>query len=124
VPDNRQHPSDWIAAEVAGEPAFKDLFGDQRPLRAVLPLEEYATLLFRLGFQKQVVRAQVYGHPMGGPEDVVEWVKGALLTWYQERAQGRFPEFLSRYKERLLAELGTGRPYFFTFRRTMLWARR
>ena len=92
-------------------------YGHRRP---VLPIEEYAALLHRLGFAEQHVRMQLYPHVLPDRDAVVEWVKGSLLTDYQ-RALGPelFAEFLPRYRERLPDD----RPYFFGFKRILLWAR-
>jgi len=55
----------------------------------------------------------------------VEWVKATLLTDYQSRmADDLFPRFLERYRERLRLRLSDARPYFFTFKRILLWAQR
>jgi trans-aconitate 2-methyltransferase len=56
---------------------------------------------------------------------VVEWVKGTLLTDYARRLEPDvFDEFLRRYRDRLLARLADTRPFLFTFKRILLWARR
>ena len=58
----------------------------------------------------------MYGHLLGSSGEVLEWVKGTLLTFYQHR------QFLDRYRERLMTALGDGRPYFYTYKRLLLWA--
>ena len=53
---------------------------DVRPAHILAP-EAYAGLLQRPGVRpEQHVRLQVYGHLLEGPESVVEWVRGTLLT--------------------------------------------
>jgi trans-aconitate 2-methyltransferase len=90
----------------------------------VLAPERYAAELHRLGYTDQHVRVQVYAHRLPSREDVVEWVKGSLLTDYERRLPpGAFEEFLRRYRERLIARLDT-RPFLFTFKRILFWARR
>ncbi len=124
VPANHDHLSHTVAAEVAGEEPFRTALGGYLRASPVLAPERYAELLERLGFRRQNVRLQVYGHPLGTPDDVVEWVKGTLLTDYEKRLGPLFPEFLARYRERLLPRLGDRRPYFFAFKRILFWARR
>ena len=126
VPANFDHPSHAVAAQVAGEAPFCDALGAHaRPGRAVLPPEEYALLLERLGYVEQHVRLQVYGHRLAARDEVVEWVKGTLLTDYQRRLPAELYErFVARYRERLLPALEDTRPYFFTFKRVLLWAQR
>ncbi len=126
MPANFDHPSHVVAAEVAGEAPFGDALGGRpHAERPVMPPEEYALLLERLGYAEQHVRLQVYGHRLAARDEVVEWVKGSLLTDYQRRLPAELYEpFVARYRERLLPRLADTAPYFFTFKRVLLWARR
>jgi trans-aconitate 2-methyltransferase len=126
MPANWDHPSHTVAAEVAGDAPFRDALGGWcHPARPVLAPEEYAALLHRLGYAAQHVRLQVYGHLLGSADEVVEWMRGSLLTAYRERLPAaRYEEFLGCYRERLRARLGEARPYFFTYKRILLWAER
>jgi trans-aconitate 2-methyltransferase len=64
-------------------------------------------------------------HPLPSREDVVEWVKGSLLTDYERRlSPERWSDFLARYRARLLAALPDERPFVYTYRRLFLWAQR
>lgn len=84
-----------------------------------------APFLFRHGFSRKRVRLEIYAHPLGAREDVVEWARGTTLTDYEKRLDPpAFERFLSRYRERLMAVLPDERPFLFTFRRLFLWARR
>jgi trans-aconitate 2-methyltransferase len=116
MPANDTHPSHAVAAEVARE------FGAEPRPDDVLPPERYAELLHRLGFQRQHVRLQIYGHLLPSADDVVEWVRGALLTHYEAQlAPERFAEFLAAYRARLRGAIGEGRPFFYTYKRVLLW---
>lgn len=116
MPANDDHPSHRVAAEVA-----REFNVDPRP-DFVLPVERYATLLHDLGYARQNVRMQVYGHVLPSSRDVVEWVRGALLTHYQSLLGAeRYSEFLAAYENRLLAVLGEQRPYFYTYKRVLFW---
>ena len=87
-------------------------------------LELYADLLYELGAKDQVVRMEVYGHELESTGEVVEWVMGTLLTPYRTRLSPElFDEFVQRYRERLIEELGERVPYFNGFRRILCWAR-
>jgi trans-aconitate 2-methyltransferase len=116
MPANDSHPSHQVAARVAQE------LGLAPRADYVLPVERYAEVLHRLGYERQHVRMQVYGHILPSADDVVEWVRGALLTDYESRLGDRFEEFLTVYRERLHATLGDERPYFYTYKRVLLWA--
>jgi trans-aconitate 2-methyltransferase len=116
MPANDDHPSHRVAAEVAGELGL-----EPRPSH-VLPVEEYATLLHRLGYARQHVRLSVYGHVLDSTDDVVEWVRGALLTHYQAQLPpDRFDEFLSLYRTRIRSVLGEEKPFFYTYKRILMW---
>jgi trans-aconitate 2-methyltransferase len=126
VPSNFRHPSHVLARQVANEAPFIDALDDDAPEdrgRFVLTPEIYADLLYELGARKQVVRMEVYGHELSSTSDVVEWVKGTLLTPYRTRLSPElFAAFIDRYRERLLEELGEREPYFYGFRRILCWA--
>jgi trans-aconitate 2-methyltransferase len=125
VPANEAHPSHAVARAVAREPDLAEALGGYVRESPVLPPEEYARILHALPFAAQRVRVEVYAHPLAGPEDVVEWVRGTLLTDYERRLPPDcFARFLERYRARLLAALPAGRPYLYTYRRIFLWARR
>jgi trans-aconitate 2-methyltransferase len=116
MPANDDHLSHSVAAEVASE------FGLEPRPDYVLPVQRYAELLHRLGYARQHVRLQVYGHVLPSTDDVVEWVRGALLTHYQAQLpETRFEEFLAAYRTRLRRALGEERPYFYTYKRVLMW---
>jgi trans-aconitate 2-methyltransferase len=123
MPANFDHPSHTVAAEVAAEAPFG--LHDVLARQPVLAPEAYATLLARLGYAAQHVRLQVYGHTLAARDEVVEWVQGTLLTAYRERLPAAaWDGFLARYRERLLPQLDDTRPYFYPFKRVLLWALR
>ncbi len=124
VPANNDHPAHTVAAELASESPFHEAMNGYRREWPVLKPEEYAALLYRLGYREQEVRLQVYGHVLRSPEDVIEWVKGTLLTDYEKRMPADlYAEFLKQYRERLLAALEDTRPYFYPFKRILFRAK-
>ena len=125
MPSNHDHPSHLVAAEVARQAPFAAALAEGPRRSPVQSAAVYASMLFRHGFAERHVRLQVYGHELPSREDVVQWVKGTLLTHY-ERQLGpeRWPRFLESYRERLFEVLPDERPFFFPFPRLMLWARR
>jgi trans-aconitate 2-methyltransferase len=124
VPANYDHASHTLAAEVG------ERFGVERSGRtgAVLAPETYAQLLEHLGFAEQHVRLQVYGHRLDRTSDVIEWIKGTLLTEYRRQlGEERFVQFVDELRAELLPALGDpggAQPYFYAFKRILLWARR
>jgi trans-aconitate 2-methyltransferase len=121
VPANHDHLSHWVARAVAEELVPRT---DALPPLSVLTPEGYATLLDELGYGQQVVRLEVYGHHLDSREDVVEWVCGTTLTPLRARLDDvAWQRFLARYRQALLPQLSDARPFFYTFKRILLWAR-
>ena len=120
VPANQDHPSHVLAREVGrGFPVFPHHVPD------VLAPERYAELRCRLGFSKVHVRLQVYMHQLERRDDVVEWVKGTLLTaWKRSLTPLDYEVFLRLYRHRLLESLTDESPYFYSFKRLLSWGRR
>lgn len=119
MPCNDDHPSHRVARETAAA------FGLTAQRAELLLPERYATILHDAGMIRQHVRVQVYGHLLPCAADVVEWVKGSTLTEYREPlGPARFEEYLAEYSRRLLDEIGNVAPYFYTFRRMLIWATR
>jgi trans-aconitate 2-methyltransferase len=91
----------------------------------VLAPERYAELLFDLGCTEQQVDMRIYGHRLGGVDDVLEWTRGTLLTDYERRLPPEvYTAFLEAYRTRLHEVLGAPSPYFYTYRRFLIWALR
>jgi trans-aconitate 2-methyltransferase len=66
----------------------------------------------------------VYPHLLPQSRDVVEWVRGTTLTRFQKTMPAdAFAQFLAEYEQRLLEVIGHHEPYFFPFRRILMWAR-
>jgi trans-aconitate 2-methyltransferase len=125
VPDNFDHASHRAAEAVAAEDPFvRALAGSAHP-RHVLAPEEYAAILNRLGYRDLAVRLSVYGHVLDSREGVVAWVEGSLLSEYRHRLSPElYAQFLERYRATLFAMVPDERPFFFTFRRVLVCARR
>jgi len=122
VPANHDHLSHRLAVTIAGEPPFAAALGGYSRGKPVLEPEEYAQLLFRLGFRERHVRLVVYGHVLPSRADVVEWVRGTLLTDFQKRLPPELWErYLSTYRERLAAALPDERPFLYTYKRILFW---
>ena len=131
VPSNADHASHRVAVEVASEARFAEAFAaaggpPPDPVAAnVLPPEAYAELLWDLGYADQQVRLQVYGPVMASTASVVDWMAGTSLTRF-ERLLDRptYVDLVDRYRERLLEVVGDRRPYYFAFKRILLWGQR
>jgi trans-aconitate 2-methyltransferase len=125
IPASHDDPSHKVAEALArAEPFARALGGWHRP-QPVLTPEAYARLLHRTGFGDPSVHLIVYPHVLNGPEDVVEWMKGTLLTEYERHLSPElFAAFTTAYRDRLLASLDRTRPFFFPFKRILCWGQK
>ncbi|MHB8577306.1 MAG: methyltransferase domain-containing protein [Dehalococcoidia bacterium] len=122
VPKNEGHPSHRIAEDLARERPFRDLLGGYVRRTEALELERCSMLLYEHGFREQVCFEKIYGHELSRTTDVVEWVKGSMLSAYLTRLDPAAQEsFVEAYRRRLLEELGDQRPFFYPFRRLLFW---
>lgn len=118
MPFNHEHPSHVIAEKVAEQFGLKP-----RPLLLLEP-ESYARLLWNAGMHGIDVSINLYLHPMPSTNDVVEWTKGTLLTYYQKRLnEARYLEFVREYTRALTKDTGSG-SYLYTFKRLFIYATR
>jgi trans-aconitate 2-methyltransferase len=127
MPDNESHPSHRVARELASEQPFALALADSPRHCPVLTPERYAELLEAHRYSEQNVRLQIYGHRMQRADAVVDWVLGSVFSWYRARlVEPIYQQFVAEYRLRLLGELGLPpeAPYFYTYRRLLLWATR
>ena len=129
VPANADMSSHAVARRVAEREPFLSMFGPDGPpidpVQAyVLRPEQYAQILYDLGFERQHVRLQIYPHVLPSSRHVVEWVRGTMLTRFEKVLEpDAFEAFVAAYETELLSELGDHEPHFFPFRRILMWAR-
>ena len=68
---------------------------------------------------------RVYPHVLDSSSDVVEWVRGTNLNRFFERLPADLHEpFVEAYRAALLRRIGDVAPYFYPFKRILIWARR
>lgn len=132
VPANADHPSHTCSAAVAQQEPFLSAFaetGDGTPppdpvAANVLPPERYSELLHDLGVADPHVRLQVYPQVMPSSAHVVDWTSGTSLTRFFKRLPDDLHEpFVAAYRTALLAEIGDHTPYFYAFKRILMFGR-
>lgn len=125
MPANHDHISHAVAAEVAQRPHFSKLLGGHVRHSPVLLPEVYAALIEKLGLVDQRVHLHVYAHRLPSREGMVEWVKGTMLTDYAKRLTPiAYEQFLAEYTKELFARVPDERPFFYPFKRILIWASR
>jgi trans-aconitate 2-methyltransferase len=126
VPANPEHASHQASVAVAHTEPFLSAMGGEPPADPVdvnvLRPEQYAELLFELGLAEQHVRLQVYPHVLPSSAHVAEWTKGTSLTRFFARLPGELHEpFVDVYRTELLRRIGDREPYFYAFKRILMW---
>jgi len=124
IPAMHEELSHTTAEELAAAEFSRDFSGWRRP-QPVLHADEYARLLHRAGFADQRVHLAVYPHVLPTRDDIVEWMKGTLLTEYERHLPaGRYGAFVDAYRARLIPRLEDTRPFFFPFKRILAWGQK
>jgi len=125
VPSSHDDASHTVAAELSEVAPYRDALDGWRRPQPVMTPEAYARVLHRLGFIDPRVHLIVYPHVLEGPEAVIEWMKGTLLTDYAKRLPADlFEGFLKDYRARLVERMDRSRPFFFPFKRILCWGQR
>ncbi len=125
VPAQHDHASHRIAEQLTEVEPFRSALSGWHRAQPVLEPEAYARLLYKLEFTAPVVHHVIYPHVLGSREDVVEWMKGTLLTEYARQLPPElYDRFVDAYRARLVPQLDDARPFFFPFNRILCWGRR
>lgn len=123
VPANHDYITHVVARELASEKPYSLHIEDSDHGNAVLKIETYATLLHKIGYAEKTVFMKVYSHLLESREEVVEWVRGTMLTYYQSRLSADlYDQFFEEFKHRLFDVLPDEKPFFYPFKRIFLHA--
>lgn len=125
IPANHDQPSHLIANEVIREAPFRDIVGRWERVHSVCAPVLYDRWLRQLGFAQRRVQLVIYGHELPNIDAAVDWVRGTALQPYLERlGKQHFERFLEVYLARLSARMGTEEPFYFPYKRILMWGRR
>jgi len=124
IPNNTAFPSHTCIIATAGEEPFRSALGGWTRTSPLLPLDDYARLLFESGAGEMTVLEKVYPHPVPDSDAIADWTRGTTLIPYMERLPPELHEpFMASYRAKLRRIWPTG-PVLFTFRRILLAATR
>jgi len=123
VPSNHNHISHQIYRETASEEMFKFILNGFQRYAPVLPIDDYARILFRCGSENIVVFEKVYAHILENSDAIVEWISGTALVPYFERLGKHKDEFVDAIRTKMSVALPDS-PVFYPFRRTFFSARK
>jgi len=122
LPSNHSHPTQNFIAVTAGEePYSKALRGWSRSF-SVLPLREYAELLFKSGGEDIVAFEKVYPHVLQDSNAILDWLSGTALLPYLECLPGELHETFQSALGNKLKEAYPGSPVFYPFNRILFSA--
>lgn len=125
VPSNELHPAYVAVRDLAARSPFDQALEGHIRRFSNLSLDRYSHLLHKLGYREQLVRQQVYPHLLPTRADILEWLRGSLLTDYQKRLSPElYEQFLTEYRALLAERLPDERPFLYTFERILVWAQR
>jgi trans-aconitate 2-methyltransferase len=102
MPDNLDEASHRLMRETAALPLYAEHIGDANKVRArILPPEGYYDLLAPEASEVDIWRT-TYQHVMGGPADIVQWVRATgLRPFVDALPQALQPAFLADYEARI-----------------------
>jgi trans-aconitate 2-methyltransferase len=124
VPSNHNHISHQVYREVAAQEPFISALNGYNRQSPVLPIEAYATLLFKEEAQEIIVFEKVYPHVLENADAVVDWISGTALVPYFERLSDSMRvEFVEAIRRRMRLELPSS-PVFYPFKRILFLATR
>ncbi len=124
VPCNGEHPSQKILRNLAQTTPFREALGKGIPASPVLPLRDYAEILFSLGGREIVAFDKIYPHILEDAEAMLQWLQGTTLLPYLERLGEELEKsFLQAYRLGLHQAFPSG-PIFFGFQRRVFSALR
>ncbi|MEO8608467.1 MAG: methyltransferase domain-containing protein [Chloroflexota bacterium] len=121
MPSNFNHIAQSLVVDLALEEPFKTALKGFVRYSPVLPIDDYAQILFAAGFDDITVFEKIYPQVLENSDGVMEFTKGSVFVPYLERLGDLSDAFLQTYRERLHQHM-PGSPVFYTFRRTIFVA--
>ena len=123
IPSNHNHISHQIYRETAEEDMFKFILQGFQRYAPVLPIDDYARILFNCGAEEINVFEKIYPHVLENADAVVEWISGTALVPYFERIGEHKEAFIASIREKMRSALPDS-PVFYPFRRILFSARK
>lgn len=123
VPSNHGHISHQLIRELANEEPYRGILKGFNRQAPVLPIDQYAQILFDCGAQDIIVFEKIYPHILEDSDAVVDWVSGTALVPYFEKLEEHKNEFLNDLRKRMRSAMPQS-PVLYPFRRTLLSVRK
>ena len=124
LPSNHDHFTHSSIRQLAGESPFKEAMNGWSRPTYVLPIEEYARILYESGLGNINVFEKVYPHVLKDADALADWTSGTTMIPYLEKLPLEFrEEFTKEYRKRLRNKFNTS-PVFYPFKRTLMYGTR
>jgi trans-aconitate 2-methyltransferase len=122
IPSNHGHLTHRLITQLASTDPYRTALNGWTRTSAVLPIDDYANILFQNGGTHITVFEKVYPHILENADALADWTSGTALVPYFERLPEDFRDsFMHEYRARLRAAYPTT-PVFYGFRRTLFSA--
>lgn len=121
MPSNFNHIAQSLVVDLALEEPFRTALNGFVRYSPVLPIDDYAALLFAAGCENITVFEKIYPQVLENSDGVAEFTKGSVFVPYLERLGDMGDLFWQTYQERLRQHM-PGSPVFYTFRRIIFAA--
>lgn len=121
MPSNHDHISHLLIRETANEQSFHKILNGFERIAPVLPIEQYARILYEQHAINIVVFEKVYPHVLENSDAIVEWLCGTALVPYFERLGTHQDEFVEELRSKMKSAL-PGSPVLYPFRRILFSA--
>lgn len=116
MPSNFNHIAQRLVVDIALEEPFRTALNGFVRYSPVLPIDDYAEMLFAAGFENISVFEKIYPQVHENSDGVVEFTKGSVLVPYLERLGDFADAFMQTYRDHLRQHM-PGSPVFYSFRR-------
>ena len=126
MPMNHDYPTHVIAQNMTHPEPWASLLGTEKYEKKKDNVDRRRVRqdAFFPGISGTESISRVYDHVLDSREGVIEWVKGTLLTHFKSRlSEADYQRFLVEFRERLFLQLSDEKPFFYPFKRTLMWAR-
>lgn len=123
MPSNFNHIAQRLVVDIALEEPFRTALNSFVRYSPVLPIDDYAEMLFAGGFSSITVFEKIYPQVLENSDGVVEFTKGSVLVPYLERLGDQSDAFMETYRQRLRQHMPDS-PVFYSFRRIIFAATR
>lgn len=119
MPSNFNHIVQSLVVTIALEEPWRSALNGFVRYSPVLPIDDYAEMLFTGGFENITVFEKIYPQVHENSDGVVEFTKGSVLVPYLERLGDQSELFMETYRQRLRQHMPSS-PVFYSFRRIIM----